>query len=309
MNGRRVLVTGGTGFIGSHLVPRLLATGAKVTVVAPPHETHVPLAGVATVTADLRDRASVSTLAALAPEIVFHLGGFSLVGASYERVDECFDLNAKATALLVGAMKGAESFVFASTADVYGPQASMPLRESMTPAPVSPYGISKLAAELSCLAQQRAPENRTRFAVMRLFNVFGPGQRSPALIPELLKSCLSGDPVRTTKGEQTRDFNYVDNVVDGLIAAAESPSQLDGPVNLCSGQEIAVRDLVLLMARLTHTRSPVEIGALPYRANESWRVFGDGEKAAALLGWRPRIGFEEGLARTIAHAQTTTLTR
>ena len=304
MNGKRVLVTGGTGFIGSHLVPRLVAAGAKVTVAVPPHEvTAQRTAGVETVTADLRDRSSVNDLAALAPAIVFHLGGFSLVGESYARIDECFDLNAKGTALLVGALKGVESFVYASTADVYGTQPVMPLEESMVPAPASPYAVSKYAGELSCFARQRAPGNGTRFAVLRLFNVFGPGQRLPALIPDLLGSCLSGAPIQTTRGEQTRELNYVEDIVDGLVAAAECTSVLDGPINLCSGRETAIRDLVRLVAQMTGTKSPLGIGALPYRPNEVWRVFGDGARAARLLGWRPRVSLEEGLTRTIAHAR------
>jgi len=305
MKGQRVLVTGGTGFIGRHLVRKLVASGATVTIARPPHEPDTSIPNVEIVAADLRDRSSVRDLAAAAdPAVVFHLGGFSLVGESYARIDECFDLNAKGTAMLVDATKSAEAFVYASTADVYGPQASMPLVESMVPAPLSPYGISKYAGELSCFARQRAPENRTRFTVLRLFNVFGPGQRPPALIPALLGSCLSGAPVRTTKGEQTREFNYVDDVVDGMLAAATSPSVLGGPINLCSGREIAIRDLVQTIAQLTESASALEIGALPYRPGETWRVFGDGAKAADLLGWRPRVSFEEGLSRTIANLRS-----
>jgi UDP-glucose 4-epimerase len=294
MKGRRVLVTGGTGFIGRHLVARLVEAGADLTVAVAPGES---LDGTKTVPVDLRERASVARLAELGPEVVFHLAGFSLVGESWRRIDECFDLNAKGTALVVDATKGAEAFVYASTAEVYGPQDRMPLDESMRPAPQSPYAVSKHAGELSCAA--RAREGKTKVAILRLFNVYGPGQRPPALVADLAKSCAEGRPIRTTKGEQTRDFVYVGDVVEAMVAAASLRTPLDGPVNVCSGAETAIRDVVATVVRLSGTASPVEIGALPYRENETWRVYGDNARARRLLGWAPRVGIEEGLARTV----------
>jgi nucleoside-diphosphate-sugar epimerase len=294
MKSRRVLVTGGTGFIGRHLVARLVDLGADVTVAVAPGES---IDGLKTVPIDLRDRASLSVLAGTAPHVVFHLAGFSLVGESWKRIAECFDLNAKGTALVLDATRSAEAFVYASTAEIYGPQERMPLDESMRPAPVSPYAISKHAGELSCAA--RARDGATRVSVLRLFNVYGPGQRPPALVADLAKSCAEGLPIRTTKGEQTRDFVYVGDVVDAMVAAATRAEPLDGPVNVCSGRETAIRDLVTAVARVSETASAVEIGALPYRANETWRVFGDNTRARRLLGWEPRVGIEEGLARTV----------
>jgi len=302
-NRRRALVTGGTGFIGRHLVARLVAAGDDVTVAVAPGESFEGEPRVKTVPIDLRDRASLAALGEAAPQVVFHLAGFSLVGESWKRVDECFDLNAKGTALVVDATKGAEAFVYASTAEVYGPQERMPLDESMRPGPVSPYAISKYAGELSCAAEARGRGGSTRFAVLRLFNVYGPGQRPPAIVAELVRACLAGEPLRTTKGEQTRDFVYVGDVVDAMVAAAERAGTVDGPINICSGRELAIRDLVTTIARLSETRGEIALGALPYRANETWRVFGDGARAKGALGWAPRVTIEEGLARTIAAAR------
>src|SRR5205807_2932792 len=100
-----------------------------------------------------------------------------------------------------------------------------------------------------------------------------------AVIPELIVDCLRGKTIHTTKGEQTREFNYVDNIVDGLVLAAAHPGRLEGVMNLASGEEVAIRDLVTKIAELTGTRSKIEIGALPHRPTEIWRMFADSSRA------------------------------
>jgi UDP-glucose 4-epimerase len=135
--------------------------------------------------------------------------------------------------------------------------------------------------------------------VLRPFNAFGPYQSSKAIIPELIVSCLRGDPVRTTKGEQTREFNYVTNLVDGLIAAAEHEGELPEPINLAAGEEVSIAALVKTIAELTNTRSKVEIGALPYRPTEIWRMYADSSRARDLLGWKPAIDLKTGLKLTV----------
>jgi nucleoside-diphosphate-sugar epimerase len=169
----------------------------------------------------------------------------------------------------------------------------------MCPEPISPYAITKYAGELYCRMKQRVGGS-TAIVVLRPFNTFGPYQSAKAVIPELIINCLRGEPIRTTRGEQTREFNYVDNIVDGLVRAAEHPGPIEGPVNLAAGEEVAIRDLVRLIAELTETRSTIEIGALPYRPTEIWRMFADRSRARELLGWNPAVSLREGLRRTVA---------
>jgi len=106
--------------------------------------------------------------------------------------------------------------------------------------------------------------------------------------------------VRTTKGEQTREFNYVTNLVDGLVAAAVHEGDLPDPINLASGEEVPIATLVTKIAALTETKSKVEIGALPYRPTEIWRMYADSSRAREKLGWKPAINLDQGLERTVA---------
>ncbi len=302
--GKRVLVTGGSGFIGSHLVDRLRADGADVAVTArygnvmKNERLRHCWDELTVIEADLRNRGALVEVASLAPEVVFHLAAYNHVGQSFNQVEECFDVNAKGTANLLDVCSGSDRFVYMSTSEVYGHQTEVPFVESMTPEPLSPYAITKYAGELYCRMKQRIGDGPSVF-IVRAFNTYGPYQSAKAVIPELILDCLRGNPIRTTKGEQTREFNFVTDVVDGLISAAVHDGRIEGPVNLACGEEVAITDLVRKIADLTETASTVEIGALPYRPTEVWRMYADSNRARKLLGWAPKVGLEEGLARTI----------
>ena len=304
MKDKRVVVTGGSGFIGSHLVRRLLDSGAQVAVtvrygnVIKNERLRDVWTRLTVIEADLRNRGALDAVARFEPHYVFHLAAYNHVGESFRQVEECFDVNAKGTANLLDVCPGSEAFLYMSTSEVYGHQASVPFVETMSPEPISPYAITKYSGELYCRMKQRM-KGSGRIVVLRPFNAYGPYQSSKAIIPELIIHCLKGRPIRTTKGEQTREFNYVENLVDGLIAAAEHPGKIEGPVNLASGEEVAIKDLVLKIAELTQTKSKLEIGALEYRPTEIWRMFADSSRARTLLGWTPRIHLEEGLRRTV----------
>lgn len=304
MQGKRVVVTGGSGFIGSHLVRRLLELGAQVAVtvrygnVIKNERLREVWTRLQVIEADLRNRGALEAVARYEPHHVFHLAAYNHVGESFRQVEECFDVNAKGTANLLDMSPGSECFVYLSTSEVYGHQAGVPFVETMSPEPISPYAITKYAGELYCRMKQRM-RGSGRIVVLRPFNAYGPYQSSKAIIPELIVNCLKGRPIRTTKGEQTREFNYVENLVDGMVAAAEHPGRIEGPLNLASGEEVAIRDLVLKVAELTQTKSPLEIGALEYRPTEIWRMYADSSRAREVLGWTPRVNLEEGLRRTV----------
>lgn len=305
MNGKRVLVTGGSGFIGSHLVHRLLAAGAEVAItvrygnVMKNERLRDCWEDLRVIEADLRNRGALDAgLREFPPEVVFHLAAYNHVGQSFVQVEECFDVNAKGTANLLDTCGNVEKFIYASTSEVYGLQTEVPFVETMCPQPISPYAITKYAGELYCQMKQRIG-GETSVMILRPFNTFGPYQSAKAVIPELIVNCLRGVPIKTTAGEQTREFNFVENVVDGMVLAGSHSGKFDGPVNIAAGEEEPIRDLVRKIAELTGTRSEIEIGALPYRPTEIWRMYADSSRARELLGWKPTVGLDEGLKRTI----------
>lgn len=305
MKGKRILITGGSGFIGSHLVHRLLAANAEVAVtvrygnIMKNERLRDCWDDIRVIEADLRNRGALSFgVREFRPEIVLHLAAYNHVGQSFLQVEECFDVNAKGTANLFDVCPEAEKFVYMSTSEVYGHQTEVPFRETMCPEPISPYAITKYAGELYCRMKQRIGGD-TSVIILRPFNTFGPYQSAKAVIPELILNCLRGHTIHTTGGEQTREFNYVDNIIDGLVAAAEYNGQADGVMNLASGEEVSIRHLVEKIAELTDTSSKIEIGSLPYRPTEIWRMFADSTRSRTSLGWTPKVGLDEGLKRTV----------
>lgn len=302
---KRVLITGGSGFIGSHLVHRLLADGAEVAVtvrygnVMKNERLRDCWDDLRIIEADLRNRGALAFIGEFAPEVIFHLAAYNHVGQSFVQVEECFDVNAKGTANLIDTCgRSVEKFIYMSTSEVYGYQTEVPFLESMSPQPISPYAITKYAGELYCHMKQRIGGERS-VVILRPFNTFGPYQSAKAVIPELIVNCLRGGPIKTTEGEQTREFNYVSNVVDALVMAAEYDGEIEGPVNIAAGEEVPIRDLVKKIAELTGTSAEIQIGALPYRPTEIWRMYADSTRAREILKWEPRVSLEEGLKRTI----------
>jgi len=136
--------------------------------------------------------------------------------------------------------------------------------------------------------------------IVRPFNAFGPYQSPRAVIAEIVLLCLAGKPVICTEGKQTREFNYVENLVDGFVLAAKKEEALGRVFNLGCGYEISIRDLIERIHEETESTSELRIGAMPYRPTEIWRMVSDNNVARTLLGWEPHVSFDEGLRRTVA---------
>jgi UDP-glucose 4-epimerase len=163
--------------------------------------------------------------------------------------------------------------------------------------PINAYATSKSAAWLFCNMYYRT--RSYPIVTMRPFTVYGPRQNPRALIPQVILSALRGEDFEMTGGEQTRDFTYVDDVVEGYIRASFSEKAIGQTINLGTGEEHAVKDVVLKVLELMgHPVRPL-IGALPYRPGEIWRLYADSSKARRLLGWQPQVGLEDGLKKTI----------
>ena len=226
------------------------------------------------------------------------MAAYNHVGDSFTHISQSFDVNAKGTANVIEAYDGYEQFVYISSSEIYGYQEKVPWEEGFNPNPLSPYAVSKYAGELYCREKMRM--NNLPITVVRPFNAFGPYQSARAVIPELIINALLGVDLVVTEGKQTRDFNYVTNLIDGLMLVLEKKSAVLGQIiNLGSNQEISIRELVTKIHDYTNSKSKLKIGGLPYRPTEIWRLRAANSKAKEVLGWEPKIDFDTGLKMTI----------
>ena len=301
--GKRVLVTGGSGFIGSHLCRRLVQSGADLFVQVKYNSVidNVRLVSIwnelTPLEADLRNPDSLKPLKDIRPNIIYHLAAYNHVGDSFAQVSEAVDSNGKGTVNLMEAYDGYERFVYISTSEVYGYQEMVPFREDATPFPLSPYAVGKYMGELYARMKWRSANSPV--VVIRPFNAYGPYQSARAVIAELITTCLRGHELLTTEGRQTREFNFVANLVDGFILAGESEKSVGHIVNLGCGEEVSIRDLAARIHSITNSSSELKIGTLPDRPGEIRRMCADNSKAKELLGWEPKVCLEDGLKKTV----------
>ncbi|MTV24577.1 NAD-dependent epimerase/dehydratase family protein [Nitriliruptoraceae bacterium ZYF776] len=306
LEGRRVLVTGGSGFIGSHLTAALIDLGADVHVLTStvssvyPHRLRPLRDRVTTHEGNFIDATAMKALVRDArPEIVFHLGAYTHVGKSWNRIDECIQANIQGTVNLLQALDGTgyTRFLNTGTSEIYG-DIDVPFEESKQPNPVSPYAVSKFAAEMYC----RLGIDAKGWPIVRIrpFNAYGPGQTPDRVIPEIIVRALRGQTLKMTAGKQTREFNYVTDLVDGFLLAAVVPDLEGELLNLGCGEEVSMADLATTILELMGDPIEAQLGALPDRPIEIWRMYCDSTKARELLGWAPRHSLRDGLEATIA---------
>lgn len=303
LTGKRVLITGATGFIGSYLASRVLKEGAEVFILTR-YKSIVKSVRlidiwdkIHVIEADIRNIDSLKQIKEFNPQIIFHLAAYNHVGDSFIHVNEALKTNCIGTANLIDAYDGYERFIYMSTSEVYGYQEKVPFREDSIPQPISPYAVGKYAGELYCNMKMRM--QGYPIVILRPFNTFGPYQSARAIIPEIITKCLKGETIESTEGIQTREFNYIDNQIDGLILGAIQDKAIGEVINIGAGEEIAIKDLILKIHALTGSKSELKIGALKYRPTEVWRMYCDKQKAQEILGWKPKINFETGLKKTV----------
>lgn len=304
MRNKKILITGGSGFIPSHVVRRLVKMGADVTVMVKYNSLIDNIRLVDTwdeiqiIEADLRNLDSLQQIKKLKPEIVIHMAAYNHVGDSFIHVNEALMSNAVGTANLLESYEDYELFIYTSTSEIYGYQTSVPFIESMIPSPISPYSIGKYSGEL--YARMKCEQQHRPIVMLRPFNTFGPYQSTRAIIGELICKCIRGEMIETTKGDQTREFNFVENIVDAFISVIERKDITIGKtINIGGGEEVKIKELVSLIHQMTESKSELRIGSLEYRPTEIWRMYTDAKYAREFLNWKPIISFHEGLEKTV----------
>lgn len=302
------LVTGGAGFIGSHIVEELLRRGEAVRVLDnfsagkrenldfvksyPPSAIKYEL-----VEGDIRSL-TVCRQACQGIDYVLHQAALRSVPRSVRSPGPTNDVNVKGTLNLLLAAKeaGVKRLVYASSSSVYGDSAVLPQRESQLPSPISPYAVSKLAGEYYCAVFSKIYGLET--AMLRYFNVFGPRQdpssQYSTVIPRFIRLALQGKALEIYgDGLQSRDFTYVSNVVEANLLAALAARASGEVINIACGKKHTVLDIANSLSRILGKK--VVLRHSPPRLGDVRYTFADISKARLLLGYEPQVTFEEGL--------------
>jgi NAD dependent epimerase/dehydratase len=306
-NGRRVLVTGGEGFIGSTLVERLVREGADVRALV--HYNPFGRAGwldpevhreVRVLPGDVRDAERVFT-AVDGCEVVFHLAALIGIPYSYLAPESYVQVNVTGTSHVARAClrAGVARMVHTSTSETYGTARTVPISEEHPLQPQSPYSASKIGGDMMALSFFHAFE--LPVAVVRPFNTYGPRQSTRAVIPTILSQLHAGaGEIQLGATTPTRDFNYVDDTVAGFLAVAACDRAVGEVVNIGSGREISIGDLLRLLIEITGSTATVATDPARLRptGSEVERLLCDNTRAREWAGWEPQVPLEEGLRRT-----------
>lgn len=300
----KYLVTGGAGFIGSHIARHLVMQGEDVTVLdnfSTGKRENISDLPVSLIEGDIVDMECVRK-AVKGVDIVFHQAALSSVGRSMEDPASTHLVNTTGTLNVLEASRqeGVRRVVFASSSSVYGNTETLPKHEKMVPSPISPYAISKLIGEMYCKAYSEQFGLET--VALRYFNVFGPRQDVnsdyAAVIPKFADALLNGErPIIYGDGEQTRDFTYVGNVVQANIAASQAHFTAGSVINVACGQRCGLNKLLLMIEGI------LDIDVQPIftetRQGDVKHSLASIDVAAKVLGYQPQVGLEEGLKSTI----------
>jgi nucleoside-diphosphate-sugar epimerase len=301
------LITGGAGFIGSHIAASLAAAGARVRIIDDlstgyPENVSEIAGDVDFIQASVADEVALRR-ALEDVELVFHEAAIPSVPRSVEnpRQTHIASVDATFSLLLAAKEKKVRRIVYAASSSAYGDQPMLPKVENMLPEPLSPYAVAKLVGEHYCQVFTRVYGLET--VSLRYFNVFGPRQdpssQYSGVISRFIAALLGGEqPVIYGDGEQSRDFTYIDNVVDANLKAAESARAVGQVINIANGERITLNELLGELKNLTAKPDVVADFREP-RAGDVKHSLADISRARDLLGFEPRVDLRTGLQHTI----------
>lgn len=305
LSGKKVVVTGASGFIGSRLVKELLDSGALVTALGRRDSDLWRLGSYADKIAwdhpDFLDLDALETALRVSdPDFIFHLATYYSVDNNVD-FSEIIDTNIKVGALLVqaaGRLENLKLFINTGTCAEYGD-----LREEATEeaklAPNTIYAATKAAASL--ILHQIADDQGVPMTTLRLYNLYGEFEGARRFVPYIILSLLRGEDVQLTGCEQSKDYSYVGDFVEAFLLAALGYRKAVGEIlNIGSGKAVQMKELVdAIAAALPESRSNIKYGARPYRENEMWHQSTSIEQAREHLDWQPQTSLQEGIKKTV----------
>jgi NAD dependent epimerase/dehydratase len=312
LQGKRVLVTGADGFIGSHLTEMLLGEGCRVRALVYYNSFNswgwldtVPAATQAAIEVypgDVRDSSSVRE-AMKDIDVVFHLAALIAIPYSYRAPESYVDTNIKGTLHVLQAAKdlGTPRLLITSTSEVYGTAQYVPIDEKHPFQGQSPYSASKIGADR--LAESYWRSFGVPLTIVRPFNTYGPRQSARAIIPTVITQLLSGArEIRVGNLRPTRDFNYVKDTCGGFVAIAKTDACVGDEVNIATQRETSIGDLVHMLIEAIDPRAQLvqEEGRLRPEKSEVERLLGSNEKITRLTKWKPQFSLSSGIEETVA---------
>jgi NAD dependent epimerase/dehydratase len=310
LDNRLVLVTGAGGFIGGHLVAELVRRGASVRALVHYNSRNERgtldwlepevTADVDVVLGDLRDVESVQQAAERA-DTILHLGAQIAIPYSFVNPRDFFETNVLGTLNVAQAALrgGARRVIHTSTSEVYGSARTVPITLDHPIEPQSPYAASKVAADKLMDAWHRSYE--LPMTIVRPFNTYGPRQSARAVIPTIMSQALAGGTLRLGSLTPRRDLTFVEDTVAGMLAAADSDAAIGRTIQLGTGEDVAIGDIVELVGDILGRKLEVELDEARVRpaASEVERLISDPSLAQELTGWSAEVDLREGLARTL----------
>jgi len=281
LKNKRILVTGGNGYLGSFLVKALQKLGAEVFVIDirlkdTPNEFLIDITNLDLVKYIVNK---------VRPNIVFHLAATLNRERDFTNHEKIVHVNYNGTMNMLLALKEygeCENFIFTSTSEIYG-DSEAPFKETLLPKPASPYSLSKVFAENGIKTFSEI--YKFPYTILRLFNFYGNDMPKSFFIPQCIHALKNEPSFQMTLGEQARDFLYVDDVIQGLILAATKEKAKYQTFNVCCGKGITLQELVLDCKEALKSECNIDFGAFPYRENEIWNMVGDNTKISEMLGF------------------------
>lgn len=311
LKGKKILVTGADGFIGSHLVEKLVDQGYDVKAFVYynsfnswgwldsfPKE---KLAKIEIFAGDVRDPNGVRT-AMKDCQVVFHLAALIAIPYSYHSPDSYVDTNVKGTLNIIQAAKdlGVERVLVTSTSEIYGTAQYVPINEIHPKQPQSPYSASKIGAD--CMADSFYRSFDTPITIVRPFNTYGPRQSARAIIPTIITQLLNGfNEIKLGDLTPTRDLLFVEDTVNGFIEIAKSDTLIGHECNIATNSEISMQLMADTLVKLINPKAKIvqDANRLRPEKSEVFRLFGDNTKLIANTNWKVEHTLEEGLQKTI----------
>ena len=298
---KKLLIVGGTGFIGRHLALKAVNNGYKTSVVSLNQvgryqriknvEYHnADITNYEDLRAILKDKnyTHVVNLGGYISHVLYKAGGRNIIEAHFTGLKNLVELLN---------WDSLESFVQIGSSDEYG-NLSAPQREDMREEPISSYSLGKLAA--SQFLQMLYRTEKFPAVILRLFLVYGPEQDKQRFLPQIITGCLNGATFATSHGQQLRDFCYIDDITRGILLALKCSNANGEVINLASGTPVAIYDVVEKIQGIISKGTPL-FGEIPYRDGENMALYADTSKAKSILNWEYQIQMDEGISQTIKY--------